>query len=91
VNPTLDDLGEILSRIEDRRRNEGTLDRPFAVRTGVKGRIDADSITAAANLGVDGLIVMPHQLVPRGAPIYDLPLEDVLEGLPALVEQAGNA
>jgi probable F420-dependent oxidoreductase len=91
VNPTLDDLGEILSRIEDRRRSEGTLDRPFAVRTGIKGRIDADSITAAAKLGVDGLIVMPHQLVPRGVPIYDLPLEDALEGLPALVEQAGNA
>lgn len=91
VNPKFEELEAILAKIEQRRRAEGTIDKPFTVRTGLKGPIDSQSISAVAKLGVDGLIVMPHQLVPRGAPVYELALEDVLERVPAMVEQAGNA
>ncbi len=91
VNPTIDELEAILSKIQERRRRANVFGAPFTIRTGIKGRIDAESIAAAARLGVDGLVVLPHQLVPRGAAVYELPIEDVLESVPTLVEQAGNA
>jgi probable F420-dependent oxidoreductase len=91
VNPTLEELAAILGSIRERRRKAGVLDVPFTIRTGIKGRLDSESIKAAAQLGVDGLVVLPHQLVPRGAPVYEMPLDDVLQSVPELVEQAGNA
>lgn len=91
INPSIEQLEALLAELHIRRRAAGSADRPFTVRSGVKGAVTEEKIVAAAKLGVDGLIVMPHQLVPREAPVYELPIDVVLERVPHLVEVAGNS
>lgn len=91
VNPKVEELEGILRLLEEARRAAGTLDRPFVIRSGLRGGISPDKIAALAKMGVDAMIIMAHQLLDAGAPVYELPVDAVLERIPRFVEMAANA
>ena len=91
INPGVEELRSLLTDLDARRAAAGRTDQPFTVLTGVKGAVTEEAIAAVGKLGVDGLIVLPHQLVGRDERVYDLPLDAVLDRVPRLVEVAGNA
>ena len=66
VNPTVAQLESLVEQLHDARRAAGTDQQPFQIRTGVKGRLEADTLQTMTKLGVDALVVSPWQLVPRG-------------------------
>jgi probable F420-dependent oxidoreductase len=74
VTPAIDELERLLAALVELRREFDDLDRQYSVRTGIKGTLTPRLIDSAARLGVDALIVTPHQL---GVTI-DLPTDEVV-------------
>lgn len=62
VTPDVDELTGLLAQVHAARAEHGDPQRAFTIRSGVKGSLDGRVLTSVAALGVDGLIVTPHQL-----------------------------
>lgn len=88
VGPSVEELAELLPRLAEARREAGTHERPFAIRTGVKGRLDEARIEGVAALGVDALLVTPWQLAPAAA-AHAITAEGVADGLGAFLDRFG--
>jgi probable F420-dependent oxidoreductase len=82
INPTLEEIETILNRLRTARREVGTDRQPFEVRTGVRGKLRAETVQAMAKLGVDAVVVTPWQLVAKGAAVST---EGIVDALPELV------
>lgn len=93
VNPTMEELAVILQRLRDERRQAGTEERPFEIRTGIKGTLERARLDELAALGVDAVVVMPWQVVPRGTPAEEVSVGMLAGGLDALTASmsAGTA
>jgi probable F420-dependent oxidoreductase len=94
VDPAAEELESILSRLDAARREAGTLDRPFEIRTGVNtgGKpFDEGVIRSLARLGVTSITVHPSQLVPAGTPFHQITVDMIVDALPGFVELAGSA
>ncbi len=89
VNPTIEQLSEIIARLGATRRKSGNDRRRFVVRSGLRGDLDDRQIERAHALGVDGLIVLDWQLPPAcrlpGARPHDV--ADALTSLIARVNK----
>jgi probable F420-dependent oxidoreductase len=69
VNPTLDELREILDQLARARKEAGTFDGPFEIRTGLR-HLTRDALLTLADLGVNEFIVTPWQLMPAGSSVF---------------------
>lgn len=87
ATPSLDELTGILGQLRAARDEHGDPQQPFTIRTGVKGTLSDQVLGDVAALGVDGLIVTPHQLGVTGAAPADL-VEQVTAALRPLVARA---
>ena len=85
VSPSVEELTSILDRLAAARANEGTADRPFEIRTGVKGRITPERVHALRGLGVTSLLLAPWQVGERRESVFDLPAAAIADALPELV------
>lgn len=67
VNPDLPELEAIIALLAQERTAAATDDRPFVVRTGLKGPLGEEQLRELAKLGVDGLVVLSWQLRAKGS------------------------
>lgn len=77
VTPAFDELERLLAALGGLRRELDAPDGQFSVRTGVKGTLSPALIERVARLGVDALIVTPHQL----GVTADLPTDEVVDAV----------
>lgn len=87
VNPTVEQLREILESLRRARQAAGTEDRPLEIRTGIKGTLSAERVAAVRALGVDALIVAPWQIGERRDSVFDQPVAALADALPDVVER----
>jgi probable F420-dependent oxidoreductase len=87
VNPSLEELNGIVVRLSAARLTAGTAERPFEIRTGIRGPLRAESVRALRDLGVESLFVSPSQVVEQGRPFYEISVDEVVERLPRVIEQ----
>lgn len=81
ISPTVEELTAMLGRIREEREKAGSQDRPFPVRTGVKGRLTPEKLDALGELGLDALLVTPWQVLP-GSTLYGLTVDTLIDALP---------
>ena len=86
VTPSFEELARLLADLAELRRGVARSNRPFVIRSGVKGSLDRDRLSAVAALGVDALIVTPHQLGLTAETPGDQVVDRVTARLPELVE-----
>lgn len=89
VTPALDELAAVLERVRAARREFGDAERAFTIRTGVKGTLSDRVLADVAELGVDGLVVTPHQLGLTGRPPADVTAV-AISALRPLVERSAT-
>ncbi|MBN9109400.1 MAG: TIGR03619 family F420-dependent LLM class oxidoreductase [Pseudonocardia sp.] len=86
VNHTAEELAAILGRLREEREKAGTADRPFEVRTGLRGRVTTERVRALRDLGVDAFLLAPWQVGPRRESVHEPAVSTLIEELPAMVE-----
>lgn len=91
VNPDVDQLHELLGRLDDLRREAGRADEPFEIRTGLKGRVTPERLQGLQKLGVAAFFASPWQLDDSRTWIYDVTVERVADALPGFVERFRSA
>jgi len=87
VTPTLDELASIVDQLRATRTGVGDTHQPFTIRTGIKGSLSERALDEAARLGVDGLIVTPHQLGLTGVAPSEV-VSTAVGALRPLIDQA---
>ncbi|WP_143020248.1 TIGR03619 family F420-dependent LLM class oxidoreductase [Sinosporangium album] len=86
ANHSVEELAGIVGRLAKARAEAGTEDRPFEIRTGIRGTVTRDRLDALRELGVDSFLLAPWQIGERRESIYDLPVNVIVDALPELVE-----
>jgi alkanesulfonate monooxygenase SsuD/methylene tetrahydromethanopterin reductase-like flavin-dependent oxidoreductase (luciferase family) len=82
VNPGVEELASIVATLR-----AATGDRPFEIRSGIKGTLTAERVGAVRAMGVDSLLLAPWQIGERRESVFDQPLDALIEALPATVER----
>lgn len=90
IQPSVEDVEALLAKLHEARREAGTLERPFELRTGTKGRLRPERIKELARLGITSLYVGPWQVIPVSS-IYEIDVDDVIERLPELTALVHDA
>lgn len=85
ANPSIDELKDVVVRLRHARELAGTVDRPFEIRSGIRGTLTPERIDALRDLGVDALVIAPWQLGPRRDSIFDLPVRELIDALPGAI------
>jgi hypothetical protein len=83
----LTELSELLERLSAARAHRAAGSANYSIRTGVKGTLTPEVVAVARGLGVDALIITPHQLGAQSMSPDDLVSRSVIE-LSRLVEMA---
>jgi probable F420-dependent oxidoreductase len=83
INPPMSELKSILEQLRLHRDTLGVRRPTFETRSGIKGRLDRESIESLRRLGLNALVVLPWQLVPKGV---ELTSDAVVANLPNLVK-----
>jgi probable F420-dependent oxidoreductase len=91
VNPTFEELAEIVNGLQVECHALDRAPGDLQIRTGLKGQLTEDAISAAAELGVDGIVVLPWQLPPRGVSIDEMPHDELARRLRGLAELIRSA
>ncbi|TDD33108.1 TIGR03619 family F420-dependent LLM class oxidoreductase [Actinomadura sp. KC06] len=91
ANHSVEELAGILARLAEARAEAGTEDRPFEIRTGIRGTVTRARMTALRELGVDSFLLAPWQIGERRESVYDLPVDDIAAALPDIVESIRTA
>jgi probable F420-dependent oxidoreductase len=86
VNPTVDELTQIVTRLREARAEAGTESKPFEIRTGIKGALTEDRLEAVTALGIDALLVAPWQIGERRESVFDQTAAAIRDALPPLVK-----
>ncbi|GAA5063660.1 putative F420-dependent oxidoreductase [Thermocatellispora tengchongensis] len=86
ANHSVEELTGIVARLAEARAEAGTQDRPFEIRTGIRGTVTRARMAALRELGVDSFLLAPWQIGERRESIHDLPVHDIAGALPELVE-----
>jgi hypothetical protein len=91
IHPSVEEAESLLGQLHEARREAGTLDRPFELRTGTKGRLRPERIEALTRMGVTSLYVGLWQVLPQVPSIYDIDIDEVIDRLPELIALVNNA
>lgn len=86
VNPTVEELTQIVFRLQKARVDAGNESKPFEIRTGIKGTLTRERLDAVAALGIDSLLVAPWQVGERRESVFDQTVGAISEALPRLVK-----
>jgi probable F420-dependent oxidoreductase len=87
--PAMDELRFMLTKLDTERKDAGTSEQPFELRSGL-ATIDRDGVRTLGELGVHGLVVRSWQLVSSPAPRADMPVHALIDGLSAMLQEIGD-
>jgi hypothetical protein len=85
ANHTVEELPDILRRLDEERVKAGTDDRPFEIRTGLKGAVTPERLAALQRMGVDSFLLAPWQIGERRESVHDVPAGAIIDALPGIV------
>ncbi|MGE0777857.1 TIGR03619 family F420-dependent LLM class oxidoreductase [Mycolicibacterium sp.] len=91
ANHSVDEMAEIVAGLVAARAEAGTADRPFEIRTGLRGTVTRERMAALRELGVHSFLLAPWQVGERRESIHDLPIEVIAAALPQLVDMIKTA
>jgi probable F420-dependent oxidoreductase len=91
ANHSVDEVAGIVARLADARAAAGTDKRPFAIRTGLRGTVTPERMAALRELGVDSFLLAPWQVGERRESVYDLPVQEIADALPDLIDMITSA
>jgi len=86
MSPSAEEARVMIERLHRARKHHRTADLPFEIRSGIKGRVTVDRVRALVELGVTSLLIGPWQIAASATTLYDITVEDVIAGLPAVVQ-----
>lgn len=85
ANPSVEELTGIVGRLQEQRVLAGTADRPFEIRTGIRGTVTPERVRAVRELGVTSLLLAPWQIGQRRESVFDIPVPAIADALPDMV------
>jgi probable F420-dependent oxidoreductase len=91
VGSRVEQLQATVAALNDGRRAAGTLDRPFEIRTQMKGALTEERMAALHKLPIDSLVLSSWHVVPSSDPLRTPALEHLVRELPRVLEQVHAA
>jgi len=91
ANLSVEEVTDVVARLGEARSEVGTDQRPFAIRTGLRGTVTPARMAALRQAGVDSFMLAPWQVGERRESIRDLPVAAIAEALPNMVDMISSA
>ncbi|WP_123024347.1 TIGR03619 family F420-dependent LLM class oxidoreductase [Mycolicibacterium stellerae] len=91
ANHSVYEIAGMMARLTEARTAADSDNRPFVVRTGLRGSITPTRVANLRDLGVNSFLLAPWQVGERRQSIHDLDVSAIADALPNMVDMITSA